>query len=81
MQFIRKFFTKRNTQMDLTNGNLFFKFFIFFIPLAFTTVLQLLYTTMDLWTVREFGGGTLSMTAVGSNTALINLIVTVFVNM
>lgn len=81
MQFIRKFFTKRNTQMDLTSGNLFFKFFIFFIPLAFTTILQLLYTTMDLWTVREFGGGTLSMTAVGSNTALINLIVTVFVNM
>ena len=36
---------------------------------------------MDLWTVTTYGGGSVSMSAVGSNTALINLIVTVFVNM
>lgn len=74
-------FNHNKSEMDLTNGNLFWKFIIFALPLAFTTILQLLYTTMDLWTVSTFGGGSLSMSAVGSNTALINLIVTVFVNM
>lgn len=67
--------------MNLTEGNLFWKFGLFALPLALTTILQLLYTTMDLWTVTTYGGGSVSMSAVGSNTALINLIVTVFVNM
>ncbi len=74
-------FSRKHSEMDLTSGNLFWKFPLFALPLAFTTILQLLYTTMDLYTVSTFGGGSLSMSAVGSNTALINLIVTVFVNM
>ena len=63
---------------DLTEGNLFTKIPLFALPLAFTTILQLLYTTVDLLTVLEFGGGTLSMTSIGSNSSLINLIITVF---
>ena len=66
--------------MDLTEGNLFWKIPLFALPMAFTTILQLLYTTVDLYTVSNFGGGSNSMSAVGSNTPLINLIVTFFVS-
>ena len=69
------------TELDLTKGNLFTKFFIFVMPLMLTTILQLLYTTVDLWTVSNYGGGSLSMTAIGSNSALINLIITVLVSL
>ncbi len=78
---IKKLKFKKISGMDLTSGNLFLKFGLFAFPLALTTMLQLLYTTIDLWTVSTYGGGALSMSAVGSNSALINLIVTVFVNM
>lgn len=71
----------RLSEMDLTSGNLFFKIPLFGLPMAFTTILQLLYSTVDLYTVSNFGGGSNSMSAVGSNTALINLIVTVFVSL
>lgn len=72
-----KLFRKKGEE-DLTEGNLFAKIPLFALPLALTTVFQLLYTTVDLLTVTYFGGGTLSMTAIGSNSALINLIITVF---
>ncbi len=70
----------KSSENDLTEGNLFKKIPLFALPLALTTVFQLFYTTVDLLTVTHFGGGTLSMTAIGSNSALINLIVTVFVS-
>ncbi|MDY2889282.1 MAG: MATE family efflux transporter [Candidatus Caccosoma sp.] len=73
--------SQTKTELDLTKGNLFTKFFIFVMPLMLTTILQLLYTTVDLWTVSNFGGGSLSMTAIGSNSALINLIITVLVSL
>jgi len=73
--------TASTHEMDLTKGNLFWKIPLFALPLALTTFLQLFYTTVDLWTVSNFGGGSLSMSAVGSNGALINLIVTVFVSL
>ena len=65
-------------ELDLTSGRLFWKIPLFALPLALTTAFQLLYTTVDLWTVSAFGGGATSMAAVGSNSALINLIVTLF---
>lgn len=72
---------KSISELDLTQGNFFWKMPLFALPMAATTVLQLLYTTVDLWTVANFGGGANSMSAVGSNTALINLIVTVFLQL
>lgn len=72
-----KLFRKKGEE-DLTEGNLFAKIPLFALPLALTTVFQLFYTTVDLLTVTYFGGGTLSMTAIGSNSSLINLIITVF---
>lgn len=71
----------RLTEMDLTNGNFFWKVPLFALPMALTTILQLLYTTVDLYTVANFGGGSLSMSAVGSNNPLINLILSLFVAM
>lgn len=71
----------RLAEMDLTTGNLFWKIPLFALPMALTTFLQLFYTTFDLWSVTTFGGGSNSMSAVGSNGALINLIVTVFVSL
>ena len=67
-------------EMDLTSGNLFFKLPLFALPMAITTILQLLYSTIDLYTVAQFGGGSNSMSAVGSNTALINLVIVFFVS-
>ena len=68
------------SEMDLTSGNLFRKIIRFCFPLMLTTIFQLLYTTIDLWTVATFGGGSLSMSAIGSNNALINLIVALLVS-
>ncbi len=71
----------KNSEMDLTSGNLFWKMPLFVVPLIITNVLQLLYTTIDLWTVSKFGGGSTSMAAIGTNSALINLIITVLVSL
>jgi putative efflux protein, MATE family len=49
--------------------------------MALTSLLQLLYTSVDLFTVSQFGGGSRSMSAVSSNGAVINLIITVFVSL
>ncbi|MDO5330589.1 MAG: MATE family efflux transporter [Bacillota bacterium] len=68
----------KTRESDLTTGNLFWKIPLFAAPLAITTIFQLLYTTIDLWTVATFGGGSNSMSAIGSNSSLINLIITVF---
>lgn len=71
----------KNKTKDLTTGNLFLKLPLFALPIALTTALQLLYSTIDLVTVANFGGGSLSMEAIGSNSALINLIITLFVSL
>jgi len=68
-------------EINFTEGNLFVKIFKFIVPLMLTTVFQLLYTSVDLWTVSQYGGGTLSMTAIGSNGALISLIIMVLVSL
>lgn len=72
---------RRGFELDLTSGNLFLKMPLFALPLALTTTLQLLYTTIDLWTVSTYGGGNNSMSAIGSNSSLINLIITVLVSL
>ena len=63
---------------DMTTGNIFIKIILFAIPAMLTTMMQLLYTTIDLTTVH-YGDSAESMGAIASNTALINLIVIVFV--
>ena len=62
---------------DMTAGNIFLKIILFAIPAMLTTMMQLLYTTIDLTTVH-YGDSAESMGAIASNTALINLIIVVF---
>ena len=64
----------------MTSGNLFVKMGLFALPMALTTMLQLLYTSIDLVTVH-YGESAEAMGAVASNGALINLIIVVFSGM
>lgn len=72
---------KVKSELDLTKGNMFWKIPLFVLPFMMTTIFQLLYTSIDLWTVSSYGGGPTSMSAIGSNSALINLIITVLVSL
>ncbi len=65
--------------LDLTNGNLFAKMGIYTLPIVLLSLLQLLYSSADAIVVSYFGGGYSSMNAIGSNSALINLIIGLFV--
>lgn len=78
IQALKKFFFE---EMDLTSGNLFKKIGLFSLPVFLTTILQLLYSTVDLVTVHFLGGGENSMAAVAANGVLINLVIIVFSNM
>ncbi len=69
------------SEIDLTTGNLFKKLVLFTVPLILTTILQLLYTSADLFVVSNFGGGDNSMGAVGANGSLINLLVGTFLGL
>lgn len=62
---------------DITKGNLFIKLILFALPAMFTTIMQLLYVTIDLTSVH-YGDSAESMGAIASNSALINLIIIVF---
>lgn len=52
---------QKSSEIDLTTGNLFWKMPKFVLPLMMTTIFQLLYTTVDLWAVSKYGGGSSSM--------------------
>ena len=71
----------REDKNDLTVGSLPKKIILFVLPVIFTSLLQLVYSTADLLVARYFGDGALSMTAIADNSALINLIVNTFVAM
>ena len=63
---------------DMTSGNLFTKIILLAIPAMLTTMMQLLYVTIDLATVAN-GESSDAMGAIASNNPLINLIIVVFV--
>ena len=60
--------------MDMTTGPLVKKMLLFAVPLALSTLLQLLFNAADLVVVSRFAGDN-AMAAVGANTSLINLLV------
>lgn len=63
---------------DLTSGNLFKKMVFFAIPILLTSILTMLFSTVDLFTVSKFGGGNNSMAAIGANMTVINIIICLF---
>ena len=65
--------------MDMTKGNLFGKIILFALPLALASMMQLLYTTVDLISVR-FGDCDDAAASISANGALINLIIVLFNN-
>ena len=65
---------------DLTTGPLLKKIILFSLPLAASSILQLLFNAADVVVVGRFAGST-ALAAVGSNGALINLLVNLFVGL
>lgn len=66
--------------VDMCNGPIFKNIVLYAVPLILTGLLQLLYNAADIIVVAKWAGGT-ALAAVGSNGALINLIVNVFVGL
>ena len=58
---------------DLTSGPMLQKIILFSVPLAASSILQLLFNAADVVVVGRFAGST-ALAAVGSNGALINLL-------
>lgn len=74
---------KNNTssyQIDMTSGPVFSKLLLFSIPLVLSSLLQLLFNAADIIVVGRFAGDN-SLAAVGSTSALINLLVNLFVGL
>ncbi len=67
-------------QIDMCNGSLWDKILIFALPLMASSILQLLFNAADVVVVGRFAGKE-ALAAVGSNTALINLMVNLFVGL
>ena len=66
--------------MDLTTGSVWTKMLLFALPLMCSSMLQLLFNAADIVVVGRFVGDN-SLAAVGSNTALINLLTNLFIGL
>ena len=62
-------------ERDLTNGPLFVPIFTYVIPIILTGLLQVVYNMADTIVVGQFSGDELALSAVGSTSALFNLII------
>ena len=72
---------KLNNSSDLTEGTVWKKLFLFFLPIAAGTCIQQLYNAVDGIVVGRFVG-TIALAAVGGSTAqIINLIIGFFVSL
>lgn len=68
------------SEINMTSGNLFTKLLLFSIPLALSSMLQLLYTAADLIVCGSFGSEH-SVAAISGTNSLVNLIVTLFMGL
>lgn len=71
---------KKSYEIDMCNGPLLGKMLIFAFPLMLSSVLQLLFNAADVVVVGRFAGSE-SLAAVGSTSALINLLINLFVGL
>ncbi len=67
-------------EIDMCNGSVFGKMLLFALPLMCSSILQLLFNAADIVVVGRFAGDN-ALAAVGSNTALINLLTNLFVGL
>ncbi len=71
---------RRQYSIDMNSGSLWNKILVFALPLMASSMLQLLFNAADVVVVGRFAGKE-ALAAVGSNTALINLLVNLFVGL
>lgn len=67
-------------EIDMCNGPLFSKIVLFSVPLMLSGILQLLFNAADVIVVGKFAGHE-SLAAVGATTALVNLLINIFVGL
>lgn len=67
-------------EIDMCSGSVFGKMLFFALPLMCSSILQLLFNAADIVVVGRFAGDN-ALAAVGSNTALINLLTNIFVGL
>ncbi len=70
----------KSKSLDMTEGNLFKKIFLYSLPIVFSGILQLLYYAFDLIVCGTYGS-TNSTAAISSTNSLINLIVNLFLGL
>lgn len=68
----------RSYQVDMCNGPILKKLIVFALPLILSGCLQLLFNAADIIVVGRFTGNQ-ALAAVGSTSALINLLVNMFI--
>lgn len=71
---------KKSYEMDMCSGSLLGKILLFTVPLMLSGILQLLFNAADIIVVGRFAGNE-ALAAVGSTSALINLLINVFVGL
>ncbi len=69
--------SKNRFEMDMTSGSIMPKLISFAFPLMASSILQLLFNAVDVITVGQFTGSE-ALAAVGSTTALINMLINLF---
>ena len=67
-------------EIDMCSGSVLGKMLLFALPLMCSSILQLLFNAADIVVVGRFAGDN-ALAAVGSNTALINLLTNIFVGL
>ena len=72
--------SKKSYEIDMCNGPILPKLLRFSVPLTLSTMLQLLFNAADVVVVGRYAGDN-SLAAVGSNTALINLLTNLFLGL
>ena len=71
---------KKSYEMDMCSGPLLGKILLFSVPLMLSGILQLLFNAADIIVVGRFAGNS-ALAAVGSTSALINLLINIFVGL
>ena len=71
---------KKSHEIDMLSGPLLPKILLFAIPLALSSILQLLFNAADVIVLGRYVGED-ALAAVGSTTALINLLINLFVGL
>lgn len=71
---------KKSARMDMLHGPLLKKIFLFAMPLAATSILQQLFNSADTAVAGRFAGST-ALAAVGANSAVITLLINLFLGL